>query len=246
MRRDFQCVWMVFWSIIFLNTGYGQQIIEPDAKIYRKSAALGLQLYTYGWGITFQKSLKANQSNDHLLCFELLSLKNKKEVRIPSIYRDQGGKSFIFDKVNYCYNFAASYGRQWTLLKRGNIKNIVWIAGLQAGLNLAILKPYFIEVINTNTSRIDVVPYDPARYTLPDIVGESDFFQGFDKLKVHPGLKLRLHTSLDFANEAFFVRALHTGVQVDYFFKPPSIMGNAKNPQWFPSLFLAFLIGNRF
>jgi hypothetical protein len=60
-----------------------------------------------------------------------------------------------------------------------------------AGPALGLTKPYYIEIavpISATQAFIKVDTYDPQRYTYLDIVGEADFYLGFDKLRAVPGV----------------------------------------------------------
>lgn len=216
-----------------------------SAKKTTKSAALGMHLYTFGWGFDFQQILKINEKRDHFFRLDLASLKNKNEGRTPSLYRDQGGKAYIFDKKNYCYNLGVTYGQQWAIISRTNVSYVSVHAGISGGVALAILKPYYIEVINSSASRIEVDQYSFSKYTINDIVGESDYFQGFDKLKIQPGLRIKAHFVIELGNSVFLARYIDTGVQIDWFPGEPQIMDQTKNPRLYAALYLGFLIGNK-
>jgi hypothetical protein len=225
---------------------YVLQAQEEIPKSYSKSSALGIHFYTYGWGFDFHQSYRINDKREHILKIDIASLKNKNESRNASVYRDQGGKAYIYGKTHYGYNLGLTYGQQWYLIPKRNINHVSFILGINGGAAFAILKPYYVEVINAQLSRIDIDQYSSAKYTINDIVGESDFFQGFDKLKLIPGFRLKFHTFLDLGNENYFVRALYSGIQTDIFAKKPEIMDTVQNPQIFFSLFMGFLIGNKY
>lgn len=235
-------LFLVIFITFFLHA-IGQ---EENLKSYTKSTSLGVHLYTFGWGFDFHQTFQASEKREHIFKLDIASLKNKNESRNPSIYRDQGGKSYIYGKTNYCYNLGLTYGQQWNLIPKGTINHVSLKAGISGGLAFAILKPYYVEVINTRLSRIDVDQYSSAKYTINDIVGESDFFQGFDQLKLLPGLRLKIHSSLDLSHETFLVRCIYMGMQGDLYSQQPPIMDNVYNPQFFFSLFLGFMIGNNY
>lgn len=230
----------------FLSLAFNLLSQEESFKSYSKSSSLGVHFYTFGWGFDFHQTFRTNSSREHILKIDLASLKNKNESRNPSIYRDQGGKAYIYGKTHYCYNLGLTYGQQWELISKGTVNHVSFKMGVSGGFAFAILKPYFVEVINTRLSRIDVDQYSSSKYTINDIVGESDFFQGFDRLKLLPGLRLKIHGSLDLGHENFLIRCIYTGIQADVFSQRPPIMDTVYNPQFFFSLFLGFMVGNNY
>jgi len=236
---------LLFFNFLFLFSFLNAQE-ESNTKIYTKSSALGIHFYTFGWGFDFYQSFRINEKREHILLFDFTSLKNKSESRNPSIYRDQGGKAYIYGKTHYCYNLGITYGQEWNLIPKGSINYVSLKMGISGGFAFALLKPYFVEVINAQFSRIDVDQYSSAKYSINDIVGESDFFQGFDKIKMIPGIRVRVHSSLDLGHENFLIRSIYTGIQTDLFSKRPEIMDTVYNPQFFFSLFMGFMIGNKY
>ncbi len=235
-----QFIWIFLIGFYWLNAQ------EESLKSYTKSTALGVHTYTFGWGFDFHQTFKVSEKKEHIFKLDIASLKNKNESRNPSIYRDQGGKAYIYGKTNYAYNLSLTYGQQWCLIPKRNINHVSFKMGLSGGIAFVILKPYFVEVINSQLSRIEVDQYSSAKYTVNDIVGESDFFQGFDRLKMVQGLRIKLHTAIDIGKEKFLVRAIYTGTQVDFFSQRPQVMDTTYNPQFFFSLFLGFMIGNNY
>lgn len=91
---------------------------------------------------------------------------------------------------------------------------------------------------------IIVDQYSSEKYAYDDIVGEADYFRGFDHLKIIPGLRLKSSFALDFASSGLFIRAIHSGLTLDIYPKKLQIMDQTPNKQIYFGGFIGFLIGD--
>lgn len=225
---------------------------NDDLSLKDRSLSLGFHVHAYGLGFDAQYSRlhKRLPQVEHLFTLQLSSFKDKRELRVPSIYQAQGGKNFIFDKKNYCYVLATTYGRQWNIVPRTVYTRLSFSVGASAGPAFALLKPYNVDIAvpvpGSNPPKVvaQTFQYDHNRFNFNDIIGEADFFSGIDQLKIIPGLRLRVHTSLNLSGTNLLVRAIHTGFGLDIFPKNVEIMSNLENRPIFFGGFLGFMIGN--
>lgn len=177
----------------------------------------------------------------------LSSLKELNESRVKSLYKDQGGRDFVYDKKNYAYTLSATVGLQTQLFGLNNYNKLSMRAGLAIGPTLALLKPYYVEVavpISSTQALVEIAPYDHQRFTYNDIVGRADYWEGMGQIKMTPGLRVRAFTLLNLAGSTLYVRAIHLGLTADYYGKKLDIMDQKADNQAFYSLYLGLLIGN--
>jgi hypothetical protein len=81
--------------------------------------------------------------------------------------------------------------------------------------------------------------YDPAVHNYGNIIGEAEFFNGFDKIRLMAGFRLRTHATFNFTTTNLFIRAMLVGLQLDAYPRPLPIMTQYPNR----SLILAAFIG---
>jgi len=223
-----------------------------DFVLKDRSLSIGFHIHAYGLGfdVQYTRLHKKLPKVEHIYAIMLESFKDKREIRIPSIYQSQGGKNFIFDKKNYCYVLATTYGRQWNIVPRTPYTRLSFSIGASAGPAFALVKPYNVDIAvpipGTNPPKVvaQTFQYDHTRFSFNDIIGEADYFSGMDQLRVIPGLRARIHTSLNISGTNLLVRAIHTGIGVDVFPKKIELMSNLENQQIFFGGFLGFMIGN--
>lgn len=220
---------------------------ETDGEPPSHALLFGAYAHSYGFGIEVQ-SLQLRESGSALFfSLGIASLKNPKELNVESAYVDQGGKNYIYDKLNYAYTLTPSIGlsREW--IPAGNFSKVSLRTTLSVGPNLAILKPYYIEVaipVSQNQAIVEVHKYDPAEHNYGNIVGEADYFLGMDELKIRPGVRARFHTLLDFSPAAEYIRGVEVSAYADLFPKAPEIMGSMDNRRVFVGGTVGFFLGN--
>lgn len=240
----------VIWILCALTSwGFAQSSLRPTPynSLRKKSFSLGAFTHTYGIGISFDQFRWL--SNNYGLKFgvDVASYKNRRENRIESLYHDQGGKPYIFDKLNYCYFFSFQFGIAKPIVRRTEFSKLHIHAYAQAGFSLAVLKPYLVEVavaVPGTGNAIVKIDQNSRRYVFQDIVGEADFFTNMGSLTAMPGGRIKSGILLDVALQNFIIRAVDVGLQVDVFNKPVPIMDVTSNPQYFLGGYLGFMIGN--
>jgi len=242
-----------------INVLYSQEVERgvavDDDKLVKSSVSLGVNVHSFGYGgeIVYARSLSDSRWEQ---CYTLnfASYKHKKELKIPSLYSDAGGADYIFGKMNYCYVMGLTYGMQYKLLGRSEFSRVKVSTGLSAGLSLAFLKPYMLEIwypINPPQARSGfsvLEQYDPTnpKHNSQNIVGEGDYFAGFNNLYVMPGIKCLWLNNIDLHYSNLFIRAIQVGVQVDVFFEEVPIMGIEQNKNIFFGGYLGIMIGNAY
>jgi len=233
--------------LILLLFSFCSLFAQTQTEQLVRGLALGMHIHTYGVGLDAMFIKQKTERRDRVLQFSLESLKNRKEIKIESLYKDQGGKAFIFDKINYAYTLSSQWGFQWKIIPFQSFSSLSCKVGLGAGPILAFLKPYYLEIakpLNATQATIIVDQYNSEKYAYDDIVGEADYFRGFDHLKIIPGLRLKSSFALDFASSGLFIRAIHSGLTLDIYPKKLQIMDQTPNKQIYFGGFIGFLIGD--
>ncbi|MCS6896130.1 MAG: hypothetical protein NZZ60_08320 [Bacteroidia bacterium] len=204
-------------------------------------------LHSYGWGLSVYVPKWKSSYSGTFWIGDLTSYRSKYEGRTRSAYKDQGGKDYVFGKLYYAYLFQLIWGYQYIVAPRTIMSPLQ--VSLQAGIgpSFALLKPYYLEIavpISSTQAIIQVDTYDPLRHTYNDIVGEADFYLGFDKLRITPGLVGQLGSMIDVGKEAGLIRSFAIGVRAQAFTLPVKTMHQYPSRSMWVSGYLAFYIGN--
>ena len=121
-------------------------------------------------------------------------------MKINSAYSDQGGRDYIYDKLNYCYVFAPTFGVSRKLISRSLFNRVGLRGTVSGGPLLALLKPYYVEVavpFNGNQAYVETEKYDHTKYNYSNIYGAADYFLGMNEISVVPGARMKVATMVD-------------------------------------------------
>ncbi len=211
------------------------------------SLGVGALIHSYGLGLGVTGRTWTSERQARFWQVDLASYRLREETRIRSAYRDQGGKNYIYGKVNYVYLLEGVYGYQRLIAYRSTVSALQVSLQLGAGPALALLKPYYIEIavpVSPTSAVIKVDRYDPSLYTYTDIVGEADFYLGFDAIRVIPGAVVQAATELEFGRKATLFRALVIGARLQGFTGGVQSLAMRPPRRYWLSGFMSFYIGN--
>ena len=87
------------------------------------------------------------------------------------------------------------------------------------GLSLAVLKPVYLEIIESTPSPSEFVlteqRYDPNNDTPANIYGGASVFDGLGELTFHPGVYGRFGFNFDYGKRHDMVKGIETGIEID-------------------------------
>lgn len=233
--------------LLAVTTSVTAQGNDDEKKLPSQSFSFGLYAHTFGSGVEMQ-SIRLRQSRGLVISVGFGSYKLAKEHKIESLYKDQGGEDYYFDKKNYTYSLQMLAGVSKEVFERGNFSKIGLRLSASAGPVLAFQKPYYIEVAvpvpGSSTATVKVDKYDGSLYAYSDIVGEADFFLGMNQITVVPGMRARVTGMLDFSASREYIRAVELGIYSDYFFTDLAVFDQRQNPSFRIGGSIALLVGN--
>src|SRR5450755_1318841 len=124
---------------------------EEGDLIFNKHNIFGIRLATDGYGINFEKGKFKTPSRTVIFGFELNEKKSPKEHKISATADGFSYSSVVPYKMNNFYSFKMSVGQQHLIGGKGNKNGVAVTALYSGGLSLALLKPYYVDVLNTTT-----------------------------------------------------------------------------------------------
>jgi hypothetical protein len=220
---------------------------EPTATAPPTSGlAFGLLAHTFGFGFDVQYHVLRPEWK-YTVGLSMSSYKNLRELKIRSAYADEGGKEYIYDKLNYCYVLAPTLGLSRSLVSRNIFNRVGLRGGISAGPLLAFLKPYFVNVatpINGNQALVEPKRYDPTKYNYSNIYGVGDYFLGMDEISLVPGARIKATATVDLSSGTAYIRAVELGLFADVFAKRLPMFGLTANQQTYLGGSVEILIGN--
>jgi len=208
----------------------------------------GLILHTNGWGGNLTRGKFKTYKRYDLYSFDLVNLKHRKEYRIRYITDPENPtKSFKYGKLNSFYVARFSYGRQRMLFEKQREKGVEVYFNWKTGLNLGMLKPIYLEVLNSETGLGRVEErYDPNKHNESNIYGKGKFGSGFNEIKFRPGVHVKGGGKFELAKNREKIFALETGVIVDVFPTKVSILADQKTDVVFYNFYINILFGKKY
>jgi len=206
---------------------------EGSGKVYANTRGIGA-LYRRG------KHITAKTRSFWELDFQ--SLKHPKEVKVNGSSQDK--KRFVYGKINQAFLLRGAVGQQKVLFAKADNKAVEVRYSYSIGPTLAFAKPYYVQVYRAQTGSggqvtTDVVKFDSENFTQDSVVGRGAFADGLAETKIYPGGSAKFNLSFEYAPYTNLIRAIETGISLDFFPKALPIM--ARNPA--ENLIVTFHVG---
>lgn len=206
---------------------------EEGVLNFRNQTAFGVQLRTNGYGAFLEIGRSRSPRFTNLYLLEITEIKHPKEEKISNgtIFSN----AFVFGKINNFYQVKLGFGQQYVFGQKGNKNGVAVLGIVHGGLSLGLLKPYYIQVQETQAGAKDV-KYDSRDSAvfldLSRTIGGSGFTKGWNELKMRPGAFVKTALRFDFGRFNETIQALEIGMSVDaYASKIPQLV--YVNPQQF-------------
>ena len=218
---------------------------EEGNLSYHKQSVFGVELRTTGYGIFYELGKRKSVRSGNLYLLELTEIKHRKEEKLGG---DQFfSNSFVYGKQNNFYQAKLGFGRQYILGQKGNKNGVAITLNADGGLDLGLLKPYYLDVKDpVHGDRSIKYEDEPALFmSVGNIYGSSGFTKGWNEIKVKPGAFLRAALRFDFGRYNESVQAMEIGVSTEAFAEKIPILVNYDHRQLFTQIHIAFVFGGR-
>lgn len=215
-----------------------------------QTIGFGARVQTGGIGIEGYYSKRIDNRWSWFVSSALVSQKDRREIRIESFWGEQGGSSYVFDKINYAYSLTGLYGREYTLSPLSTFSRLKLTAGLAAGPSLALLKPIYYEVVQPNPGGAAILRSSRHRFgTDPQsdyltIYGEDNFMNGINNITYIPGLCIQSNVMLNLSGDFLNLKAVQTGFRMDWYVRRLDILDLQPDHNVFFNLYIGLLVGN--
>lgn len=190
--------------------------INETQLLYMHDTHLGLNANTLGLGgIQFRKGWHQTGSKNHLMDIEFLIVQDPKETRRYGL--NDNPSQYKYGKLNNVFFLRAGYGKRIELTERP-YRNAVGLHVLySAGINMALLKPYYIDVVYVRGFNNIVVSekFDPEKHNPYNIYGSSSFTEGLNEIAMRLGAYTRLAISVEWGQFDDEYRNIEFGCTLD-------------------------------
>lgn len=224
---------------------------EAGALVYHKQTGFGIFLNTEGYGGFFERGKYKTVRKSNLWWISAGEYLHPKERKLVNPFSTGGGSflgsPFVYGKINNLYFLNAGIGQQRLIGGKG-IRNGVAVSAIYGGgLSVALLKPYYINVI-TNAGKEESLRYstDNARFLDPSATtGPAGFGKGFNEMDYIPGANGKLAVRFDYGRYRELLSALETGVKAEYFTRDVKQMALVDGRKLFLTAYVAIVFGSR-
>lgn len=229
--------------------------LDPD---FNHALSLAGRLNTNGWsgGLCYLNQKSAGKKVLWQLWFS--EIKHEKEARqqqTRDLYPDLGRRTaYIFGKINTAYTLQLGYGREQMLLPALLDGNLSVSLRYTAGPALALLKPYYLDLIYVDYTPDPVAHIQTERYTAANaehflqpgfIQGGSKWSKGLGEIKYIPGLFAELAFAIEPEKPKAFVKTILIGGNAAFYTSKIEIMAERKAYPYQASFFVGLALGKR-
>ncbi len=229
-----------------------QSIPKPiPTKLDAGYWSVGLNAHTnagFIGGFSFKKAWGLDEKKLSFIGVDLIKTEDYREFTLL----DAGSNISIKDgKINSLFTIRPSFGKEYTLLKKGPDGGTQLKGILATGPSIGLLSPYYVNVTSKASGYSLIEPikmldfYNNKSAVTQYIVGEASTFKGLTESIVQPGWHGKAGLLLEFSSLKRNYIAIELGFVADTFFKPVSLMLQNPTRNTFSSAYLTFYLGKR-
>jgi len=256
----YKTVVILLFSPLFLFAQPNSSTINSNlllkGVIYKKEFAIEVKLHTLGFAIGYNSGLIKSYHLTKFYHFDIGYLKSNKEKSNNYVLTGISAlNSYSYGKKNYFLPIRVGMGIKKYLSEKASYHGVAVGYILEGGVDLGILKPYYIEVKKFN--EFDQPYTEEIKYSDENrniflnenlIFGRTSFFKGFGEIGIAPGI--HINAALHFAFKAYEkpLFAVETGFMLDAFIKRVPIMvetSSFKNNAIFLKVYISVQFGRR-
>lgn len=237
----------VILFLIICGPLLAQGEIDPQDRLFwRNERSFGLALNSDGWSFSYRELRQTKPANRYFFEGTFGGFKHPKEIKLRNYYFQNPG-TFVYGKLNSTWTIGGGAGFQQELFEKRDLGgvSISWYIG--GGPVLAFAKPiYYKVIVPAGDGYYDIKEQKFNTLTIHqplDIMGKASFFEGFDEIKLYPGLYVRGGFNFEYSKNDKLTHAIEVGFLLHAFTNIIPIMATEDNRQIFPALFVSYRIG---
>ena len=214
--------------------------------LYRKDMSGKIYASTRGYGLLLKRSKHVTAKTRSFYEIDLQTLKHPKEVKSQG--EAENRRRFVYGKLNTVFLLRAGLGLQNVLFQKGDIKAVEVRYSYSIGPVFAFAKPYYLQIRrNSDPKEIGSIKFEAENFP-PDsgnIIGRGGYAKGLSEMKIYPGLCGKFNLSFEYAPYTNLIRAIETGVSVEYYPKALPLMAYNPAENIIISLHVGFVFGRK-
>lgn len=215
---------------------------EEGVIVFPRHMAGGFKLTSDGYGGFLEMGLGQSIRKAWLFQIEIVERKHPREQKFEL---DPSTPPIIYRKVNYMYPLRLGVQQQYLLGNKSNKNGISITANYGAGISLGLIRPYMVEVNKDGKRTFISFDSDSALFKGLEFYGGPSFSQGWDKLKLKPGVFIKSGLRFDYGRYNEMLNALEVGLTAEMFAGKIRQMVDVEPSRFFASLYVGLVFGRR-
>lgn len=225
-----------------------ETIFEEKTTIYANETSGGGGMHTNGFQLTFRYGKYLTGFSKRIYEIEVANIRHPKEIRSVNPFEDNV-RGYVFGKENALYAIRPNIGFHKVFIPKQSIRGVSVSYVSHFGPSLGLAKPIFLNIIEreprTGSTAIVKKRYDPEEHQQSDIYGRASFLNGFEKIKLYPGLFAKLGLHFDYGATRESLRSIEVGIKLDAYFDQVPILAFTDNRAIYTNIYLSFFFGSR-
>jgi hypothetical protein len=216
--------------------------------LYRNDASGKIYANTRGLGVSYRRGKHITGKTRSFYEIDFQNLKHPKEIKVSGTAESR--KRFVYGKINSVFLLRGGVGMQNVIFQKADEKAVEVRVQYSIGPTLGLAKPYYVQVyrspsVNNAQSQTEDVRFNEDNFTQDSVIGKGAFSKGLAETVVYPGISGKFNLSFEYAPYTNFIRAIETGVTVDYFPKALPIMARNPGENIIITLHVGFVFGRK-
>lgn len=212
--------------------------------LYRNDAVGRIYASTRGIGFLYRRGKHISGKTRSFYEIDFQGLKHPKEVKVVGSAENR--KRYVYGKLNSVYLLRGNVGMQNVIFSKADYKAVEVRFSYAFGPVFALAKPYYYQLPNYNPDlQPEEVRFNSESFTQDSVVGKGRFSSGLAETKFYPGINGKFNLSFEYASYTNLIRAIETGISVDYFPKAVPIMARNPTENLIVTLHVGFVFGKK-
>jgi hypothetical protein len=216
--------------------------------LYRSDASGMIYANTRGYGLLFRRGKHVTAKTRSYYEIDIQTLDHPKEVSVRGEYDDR--PRFVYGKLNSVFLIRGALGLQNTLFAKADNKAVEVRYAYSIGPVFAFAKPYYVRIYKsttTNRNQTALIKFDTESFTQDStrIIGRGAYTDGLSETVIYPGVSLKFNMSFEYAPYTNLIRAIETGITLDYYPKALPILARNPAENFILTLNIGFVMGRK-
>ena len=214
--------------------------------LYRSDKSVKIYASTWGYGLLYRKAKHVTAKTRSFYEIDFQTLKHPKESRTKGDASTR--RTYVYGKLNSTFVLRGGLGKQNVIFGKADLRSVEVRYSYSLGPVLAFAKPYYVQIYKgAGSQKPELIRFDDEYFLAdtPIVTGRGAYSDGLAEMKVYPGISGKFNLSFEYAPYTNLIRAIETGISVDYYPKALPMMARNQAENIVVALHVGFVIGRK-